>query len=235
MKKWFITIGLVVAASTWLISRNSVPVEAKPVFKASAQASMPSVLNTEKEVAPLADDRQPAASGRDPLELRSLNELTETVAATTQPNAAFSSLVERLQRGGQNPHVIRDANPDSGEMLIVRTESPLAGTRYFHAQYFTNESGERFAQHISFEFKPGPDAMAEAVAAVERNFSDLSVRTHERSDYVRWKLGDDRVVWVKKLNEEDLNNDPFNAYTKEDVGAVRVAIEQDPHADGHDD
>lgn len=223
------------AAAAWMYTQTSKTGEPVIATNDTVPHEPAAVIEPPANTESVAKRAPAAADTSDSLERRSLSELTDTVAASVNPHAPFQSLIERLQKSGQSPRVIRDANPDSGEMLIVRTDAPLSGTRYFHAQYFTDESGERFAQHISFEFKPGPGAMNDAIAAVEKSFSGLSARTHDRADYVRWKLGDDRIVWIKKLNMADLQDDPFNAYTKDDVGAVRVAVEQDPHADGHDD
>ena len=162
-------------------------------------------------------------------EAQSLEVMGRTLGQVTQSSFTLKRLLEDLQKSGQQPLVARDANPDTGEMLIVRTKSPLPGTRYFHAQYFTGNDGERFVQHMSFEYKPGPDAMAEAVAAVKSHFPNLSAPMVETAEYVKWTLDRDYIVWVKKMTMDDLKNDPFNSYSHSDDGTIRIAVELEVH------
>jgi len=198
---------------------------------ASSPVATPSGIPTPK--------REPAAAPHTPAkissitgpEVQSLDSLGHTLSQVGQPAFTLKGLLEDLQKSGQQPLVVRDNNPDSGEMLIVRTKSPLPGTRYFHAQYFTDEDGSRFVQHMSFEFKPGPDAMAAAVATVERNFPNLSRPVVQKPDYVKWILDNHYIVWVKKMAEADLQDDPFNSYSVSDNGTIRVAVELEIHGD----
>lgn len=162
-------------------------------------------------------------------EAQSLETMGRTLGQVTQGSFTLKRLLEDLQKTGQQPLVARDANLDTGEMLIVRTKSPLPGTRYFHAQYFTGDDGERFVQHMSFEYKPGPGAMTEAIAAVERHFPHLSQPMVQRDDYVKWSLDRDYIVWVKKMTMDDLKNDPFNSYSISDDGTIRIVVELEVH------
>lgn len=185
---------------------------------------------TELQSANSVQERKPSSANRQLASPpRALEALGQMLSQADRGTLKLNDLLQELVRTGQEPLVARDSNPDTGEMLVVRTKSPLPGTRYFHAQYFTDENGERFVQHMSFEYKPSPTAMAEAVAMVERNFSDLSRPIVQREDYVKWKKGHDYVVWVKKMNPSDLRDDPFNAYTISDNGTIRVAVELEIH------
>ncbi len=170
--------------------------------------------------------RQPAAIP--PNETTSLAMMTETLERFTQPRASVRDLVDYLEGTAQRPIATHNRNPYTGEMAIVRTEQPLPGTRYFHAQYFSAEDGSSFVQHMSFEFKPGPNAMDEAVLAVQKSFS-VSTPSIRRNDYAQWPFKTGYILWVKKLAAEDLKDDPFNAYTTADVGTIRVAIELEVH------
>ncbi len=51
---------------------------------------------------------------------------------------------------------------------------------------------------------------------------------HQTDKFISWRHGD-YVVWAKKMELSDLQNDPFNAYTEADVGVVRVAVELEIH------
>lgn len=225
MKKAFVLLVLIFVIAIALGSRTSSVVNQAPSV---SQGPKPAVTKVEAPV--IKPRREPAASPADSLPgENSVNELSGAIAGSINTSSGLKDLLNSLKKSGQEPFVVRDRNPDSGEMLIVRTKSPLDGTRYFHAQYFTDASGEAFIQHASFEFKPGEQAMQTAIRAVERNFSNLSRPVVQREGYVKWKLGDDYIVWVKKMDLNDLKEDPFNSYSLADEGTIRVAVEQEIH------
>ncbi|MGE0528310.1 MAG: hypothetical protein AB7G93_01690 [Bdellovibrionales bacterium] len=169
--------------------------------------------------------RTPAASSA---ELDSLTRMSQMLFEFTRPTASLQDLVKDLENRRQEPLVSRNANAYTGEMAIVRTKNPLPGTRYFHAQYFSGAEGKGFVQHMSFEFRPGPSAMTEAVQAVRSAFTFGAPKV-QRADYVQWALDSGYIVWIKKMGTEDLRDNPFNAYTSNDVGTIRVAIEAEIH------
>lgn len=235
--KWFLLI-LIIGLCSWQLVKapesTVTPAHRSQSARPAAAMRAPASTTATDAIVPATPllARVPAAA-TDSVELRSLNEMVETVANSTQTekaqNLSLKGLVEKLQKSGQSPRIIRDANPDSGEMIIVRADAPLEGTRYFHAQYFVGDDGEPFVQHMSFEFKPGPSAMNDALAAVSKNFPGLSQPTHQREGYARWKLDENHILWVKSLTAEDVAHDPFNAYSQKDLGAVRVAVESEIH------
>jgi len=177
------------------------------------------------QVLPPSTPRQPAASP----ELNSLAAMTKTLSQFSQMGSRVQDLVRHLEQTQQRPIVGHDQNPDTGEMAVIRARSPLPGTRYFHAQYFQDENGAPFVQHMSFEYKPGPNAMQEAVAAVKAAFPDLQAPQTSRENFVEWKLPGGRVLWIKKMDKDDLQDGPHNAYTLKDIGTIRVAIELEVH------
>lgn len=230
MKKQ-ITLGALVLAVGYIYFANAkrelekapATVENKPVEHSHVKA----LTNEAEPVAQPPVKRTPAAIPNE--ELASLENLSSVLAQADQ--SSLTNLLEQLQKSGQQPLLVRDANPDSGEMFIVRTKSPLPGTRYFHAQYFTGEDGQRFVQHMSFEFKPGPDAMEAAIATVEKSFTNLTRPIAKRPDYVKWGMNDKYIVWVKKMTADELKDDPFNSYSLNDEGTIRVAVELEIHGD----
>ncbi len=180
-----------------------------------------------KVEAPLPQ-RRPAAEPA----LNSLSEMSRTLFAYTRPGIPLKDLVSYLQRSKQEPQVGHDRNPYTGDMAIVRVKTPLPGTRYFHAQYFADSDGTSFVQHMSFEYKPGPEAMRQAIAAVKASFPGLGAPKTAKPDFIEWALPEGRTVWIKKMAAEDLADDPYNAYGPRDIGTIRVAIESDVH--GHE-
>lgn len=162
----------------------------------------------------------------------SLSKMSYFLLDAARGNKNFERIVSDLKKSGQNPTVTRDSNPASGDMFIIRTQSPLPGTRYFHAQYFTDENNKTFVQHMSFEFQPGPTSMSDAVQTAIRNFA-LGEPSDRKADFVQWDLDEDYVLWIKQKAAKDLKDDPFKAYDpKTDVGTIQMTVELKIHDDG---
>lgn len=141
-------------------------------------------------------------------------------------------LVEKLREYEAQPLVMNDKNPYTGSMKVVRTRSPFPGTRYFHAQYFDNEEGDQYVQHMSFEFRPGDQSFEAVKKSIKATFK-LGSPLENKEDFISWRQGEDYIIWIKKMNLKDMKDDPFNAYTKEDIGTIRVAKELEIHDQGH--
>lgn len=168
-------------------------------------------------------------------EKKSLAAMVGTLAAFGSSARSIDELIDYLKSAKQDPVIIEDKNEYTGSMFVVRTNSPFPGTRYFHAQYFLDESGKKFVQHMSFEFKPGPRAMQDALDTIQQSFKNLGKPAEQKADFALWNLGDGYVIWVKKQSAEDLENNTMNPSTDADIGTIRIAIEQNPHddIDGH--
>lgn len=231
MKKQITLVALVLVLGYIYFATAKRSLEKTPAVSEEkhVEHSHAKTLTKENEVAKLPPEKRAPASTIPNEELTSLENLSSVLAQAD--HSSLTNLLEQLQKSGQQPLLVRDANPDSGEMFIVRTKSPLPGTRYFHAQYFTGEDGQRFVQHMSFEFKPGPDAMEAAIATVEKSFTNLTRPLTKRSDYVKWGMNDKYIVWVKKMTAAELKDDPFNSYSLNDEGTIRVAVELEIHGD----
>jgi hypothetical protein len=241
MRKTKILLSIVVLAGAFFYLRFSLKeqsgegkvnhVHFKPPYQRSQvkeplPETLPKVAQPSSVQAEAAkQDRRPASSED---ERASLSNMTNTLERFIRPQASISDLINHLRRSRQNPLATHNSNPYTGEMAIVRTERPLPGTRYFHAQYFKGDDGSGFVQHMSFEFQPGPNSMAEAIASVRKSFS-LNEPNITKNDYVQWHLDKGYILWVKKMAADDLKNDPFNAYTLADVGTIRVAVELEIH------
>lgn len=138
------------------------------------------------------------------------------------------ALAAELARANLKPVVARDANKDTGELAMVRTDNTLPGTRYFHAQVFEDGKGAAHMQHLSFEIRPGKDSMDVATSAIRQTFRDLGQPLIQKDDYVLWRNRDGRVVSAKRLGPDDLKDNYFNAHSPEDVGTIWVVSEDDP-------
>lgn len=183
--------------------------------------------NEESERNRLLDLRQ-QYSEFDKVEIESLNLKLKTLAKySISGGGGIETLVSELREGGLTPQLRIDENPYTGKMSVVRTTNTIPGTRYFHAQFFENENGDDFLQHMSFEFRPGDNSLAIVREMIPEIFGVDEV-VHQTEKFISWRH-DDYVVWVKKMELSDLQNDPFNAYTEADVGVVRVAVELEIH------
>lgn len=227
---WQFFGALIVTGSIFLLLRTPTRANSENVI-----TRMPATQNVSKSPAlrtpsnPKTASVTQAVKNKNQQEIASLEDMARVLSLYSQPHYDLPGLIDYLQKSSEAPFIARDANPDTGEMIIVRTKAPLPGTRYFHAQYFTSEGGKPMAQHISFEYKPGPTAMKDAAAAVEKAFTNLRRPRVETPDFVQWDLDEDHILWIKKMGEDDLREDPFNAYSAADTGTVRVAIELEIH------
>ncbi len=185
----------------------------------------------EKSQIDVATQRAPSSADLSADELASLAKMTLTLFNFTQADSRLGDLLQFLEGAGQKPLVVNNSNADTGEMAIVRTGSPLPGTRYFHAQYFSDAGDKGFVQHMSFELKSAPGAMNSAEVAVQNNFPNLPNPSRRTADYIQWDLPNGQILWIKKLAATDLKDNPFNAYTAGDVGTIRVAVELEIHDD----
>ena len=214
-----VTLGLVI-----FLAR-----EMSPVSVAHSDREAPSVLeNTHEPEAVINDSLGNDPSRSEKSELQALSEMTKLLTSFARRGQSMNNLISHLKDRGQNPTLHPRANSDTGTLTIVRTEQPPKGTRYFHAQYFSQESGEgEFAQHLSFEYRPSPESFAQAEQTVSAELGGRKPEI-ERADFKQWDLGYGYVIWIKRLGSEELALNPFNSYTKEDEGTIRIAVELAP-------
>lgn len=212
----FIALGIRVFNSSELAhSPRETPLPRSIPASGMGAPSSPSLLP------PNPPDKERVAS------LGTMTRILSEFAAAARP---VEDLMAALKAAGQEPFLVRDRNEYTGEMIFVRTKHPLPGTRYFHAQYFVEEDGGSFPQHMSFEFQPGPQALEQAVAAVHAAFPGLGEPSQHSPDFLQWSLGHGYVLWIQRLQAEDLAHNPFNAYTEADQGSLRLAVELEVEA-----
>lgn len=202
-------VAVIVITTVVFFSKSKSPVESETTNNPAMRAATPPALSP-------AEAKEAATS---------LKKMTMVLFEYTANDKKLEDLVENLRTQNQEPFTVRDKNKYTGEMVIVRTKNPPPGTRYFHAQYFSDEDNERFPQHMSFEFRSSPEAMTQAIQAVQEAFPNLGAPTHQSPDFIQWDLENDRVIWIKRLGYTDISENPFNAYTEADLGDIRMAIE----------
>ncbi|HAG92184.1 MAG TPA: hypothetical protein DCL41_09940 [Bdellovibrionales bacterium] len=157
----------------------------------------------------------------------------ESLVQMTQFFAEFAGTLKNekdfareLLKLGLKPTIARDRQDLIEDLSIVRTKNTLPGVRYIHGQFDGDESQE--LQHLSFEIPKGPNALSKGMTLVLKTLSVGKRIPNTDPKMILFKK-DGYVIWLKELTWEDMMNDPFNAYTKKDVGNIRVAIERDIH------
>lgn len=139
----------------------------------------------------------------------------------------MNDVIDDLDKRNMDPVLLKDSNPHTGTMYVLRTESPLPGTRYFHAQYFTDDKKEPFLQHMSFDMKPEKTAFQDAILSIKKIFGKLGTPSINKKDFIMWPWKKGYNIWVQRLDKDQLAGDPFNAYAANDIGTVKIAVELD--------
>lgn len=176
--------------------------------------------------------KQPLDESRLSRDERSAYTLTKLIArAHKNPNSPEAVVTELNDRNLQ-PTMATESNPYTGAVTFIRTENTLPGVRYFHAQYLSDKPGienEALLEHMSFELRPSATVFEDARKIVYASFAEADKPEVDEKDFVMWRLNEGRIAWVKRLSLEEMQNNPFNAYDKSDLGTVRIAVELDPH------
>ena len=158
--------------------------------------------------------------------------MTQTLKLSAlQPSLQVT--LEQLQKLRLQPNLYQDSNPETGTLSVVRTEKPFPGTRYFHAQYFSSDKQKPFLQHMSFEIPPNKDSLRVAAQAIKDTFGSLPQAHTQTANMIAWTWKGKYTVWALKLDKDSLVSDAFNAYTAQDEGTVRIAIELEVHNHVH--
>ncbi len=166
----------------------------------------------------------------------SFYQVQEKIAEVYNKKNSEKELIKFFNDQGLEPQVSRQDDPYTGSMIMIRTKKALPGTRYYHAQYFTDEAGNTFLQHMSMEFRPGPGALDRARAMIEKTFGVSGGEVARNGNFVKYNPGDGRIIWLKRMEEKDLENEVYNAYDKsKDIGTIQAAVELEIHEGGHDD
>lgn len=162
-------------------------------------------------------------------EYRALLAMSHLMALAVKPDTTLEKLVTRLVEYGVEPEISHSTNSETGDQFNLRTKNPFKGTRNFKALYFGSAGITPFPQHLSFEFRPGPTAMKDAVSAIEQAFPNTGKAVEENETFRKYKLADDYILWVKKMSSQDLADDPDIVYDPADAGTIRIAIEPEIH------
>jgi hypothetical protein len=197
-----------------------------PVSKAKKDSHKDVVKKPKQEKAVAIPDFDPKTEQE-----VSLVTMTELISDTVQNKKDTKALRASLIVLGLKPITSVDRNPYTGTMKIIRTEKNLPGTRYFHTQVFADEDGNETIQYSAVDVRGGPNVFNRTSLASAKAFNVNAKPDYQKPGFNKWKLADGRNLWIKKMEAKDLKDDPFNAYSAEDVGTIRVVVELEIHHD----
>lgn len=165
-------------------------------------------------------------------EKRSIETLSSILFDASKVDSTPANLVSRLSYEGYVPVASRDYDEATGSMITIATKNTLPGTRYFTAQFFSDETGMYNPQDIAVELRPGTP-IPSVVASLNRHFA-LGKPNYEDPNFMRWSLPDHKSLTIQKLNERDIREgDPNRARSMDDIGTLVVAVTADPA--GHEE
>lgn len=164
---------------------------------------------------------------------KSIIYLAERFKDLKNPNSTKTDLIEILKKYNLEPEISIDQTDGIPNLSIIRTAKTFNGLKYIHAQYEGNSPEDEKLQHFSFEIDPSPNAFENSVRLVQQALPDLGTLVPDTDEKFKiYKYGN-YVVWIAERDWSELKNDPFNAYTKKDIGTVRIAIQFDIHQHMH--
>lgn len=166
----------------------------------------------------------PARSSNPQHSLFTMNKILKHFSLTQH---RLEDIIARLDALKMRPVLHRDQNPYTGTMYVLRTDSPLPGTRYFHAQYFSDDKHLPFLQHMSFDIPPQKNGFQNTIQAIKTAFGKLPHPSVVKKDLIVWPWKKGYNIWIQRLDKEHISGDPFNAYDEKDIGSIKVAIEMD--------
>ena len=195
---------------------NSAPVTVKEMIKQNEN------IIKEKSFVPQNEDEESA----EVLQIFFKKYVSESLAS--------QDLMDDLNRLELSPQRTVQTNDATGSLNIVRTNVSLPGTRYIHAQFFTDENGKEFLQHLSHDYRPGPDSFDRMKDLARQYLSGEILSETSKDGYSLIKMKNGYNVSVTRL--ETNPNDPFNAWDEEkDKGTIRIEVELEIHSDENSD
>ncbi len=172
----------------------------------------------------------PAKSKSRHVALQSLATMTSVMSEFGRNAHSMDDLVRFLDDSKSRPLVAKDVSPYVGEMDLIRTRSPLPGTRFFTAQY-SGSGDERVLSQMSFDLEASPTALSEATQSLREAFKVSGEPQMKSKDQVVFDLGNGYLASARKMTWDDLKDSPTNAYGKNDVGTIRVTMQMDQEGD----
>ncbi|MAF77993.1 MAG: hypothetical protein CME63_11430 [Halobacteriovoraceae bacterium] len=159
--------------------------------------------------------------------------LNQTVAKVFENKEDPREFISFLEENELAPEQSVSSNEYTGTMIMIRSGKGLPGTRYYHAQYMGDNPDSTFLQHLSYQYRPGPDSLPRSIQAAEATYNVQNKKVYRDGNFITYDIGEEGThqLSIEKAKYENLKDDPYNAYTPEDDGVVITRIELKIHDD----
>lgn len=142
---------------------------------------------------------------------------------------SYQDFHKALTAIGVDPWVSRTGSPEEASMYFVRTKKRLPGVKNIHAQFMRDGWDGSYAQHISFDFRPSESSFKLAADALRALYPNLGAPKLDFGSGIKsWTVDNGMHIYIRTIDQEFLSLEHlFNAYGPEDLGVIRVVIEED--------
>ena len=171
--------------------------------------------------------------------LSSLKQLNESLVKVFEFRKEPKEMINFLEDAGLKAIVDKKDSPYLGTTWVVHSDQSLPGTRYYHAEYDGDDADHLFLRYLSYEYAPGDKSFNEVIKSIESSYPVKEKKILIVDTIVHYEMEKDGIPYtlgVKKLNAEDLRNDPIYPHDENDIGAISVKLQlniEDEHNHGH--
>ena len=160
--------------------------------------------------------------------LSSLKQLNESLVNVFKYRKEPNEMINFLEDAGLKAIVDKKNSPYLGTTWVVHSDQSLPGTRYYHAEYDGDDADHLFLRYLSYEYAPGDKSFNEVIKSIESSYPVQEKKIIIADSIVHYEMEKDGIPYtlgVKKLNAEDLRNDPIYPHDENDVGAISVKLQ----------
>jgi len=160
--------------------------------------------------------------------LSSLKQLNESLVKVFEFRKEPKEMINFLEDAGLKAIVDKKNSPYLGTTWVVHSDKSLPGTRYYHAEYDGDDADHLFLRYLSYEYAPGDRSFAQVIKSIESSYPVKDKKTIIADGLIHYEMEKDGIPYtlgVKKLNAEDLLNDPIYPHDENDIGAISVKLQ----------
>ncbi len=160
--------------------------------------------------------------------LSSLKQLNESLVKVFEFRKEPKEMINFLEDAGLKAIVDKKNSPYLGTTWVVHSDQSLPGTRYYHAEYDGDDADHLFLRYLSYEYAPGDKSFAQVIKSIESSYPVKEKKTIIADGLIHYEMEKDGIPYtlgVKKLNAEDLRNDPIYPHDENDIGAISVKLQ----------
>lgn len=161
-------------------------------------------------------------------ETQSLKSIFTQISKINLEESTLKELSKSFDKIDLETEFTVDRNELTGNFFFLKSKNQIPGTRYLHGQ-LVGEGSKKFIQHLSFEYKGQGKSFNESISIAQSLIGNDQKPSVISENYIQWKISETHILWVKRLTEQELLDDPIYPHSKEDLGTIKIAIEQEIH------